>query len=379
MNYTMKTKFVMALVAKALLCSPLAAQGSLRTESRALSFIEAPFPSVQGFTHQQRKLYFATNRLINDDAAARAHANKELLKWDDFFQNRPDAQLTYGYVDVLAPSPRSLQDHNFSMSKPRLASTATDLKESIRQGQFGAPALIFVPGRNNTFYDGVERLAQLSIDMEHEGVPILFSWPSDAISSLFLAESYIAASGYATFSSAYLAQMIHDVVLPEEFSIIAHSLGAKVVGLALTLKTSNGSYFTTSVAAPYPLKDLVLAAPDIGKKAFSGLRGKLVGLTRRRITLYCAEDRALNGAASISDQDERLGYCEKLRGFAEKDGTTQVRVYGAIGGLTKHSYYENSPEVLFDITKVIKEPDAFSSTLGDRQILVIPPTPSDFP
>jgi hypothetical protein len=39
-------------------------------------------------------------------------------------------------------------------------------------------ALIFIPGYNNTFEDGIRRLAQLAYDLDYIGVPILYSWPS---------------------------------------------------------------------------------------------------------------------------------------------------------------------------------------------------------
>lgn len=40
-------------------------------------------------------------------------------------------------------------------------------------------ALVFVHGFNNTFEDGVFRLAQITFDMQYKGSPILFSWASE--------------------------------------------------------------------------------------------------------------------------------------------------------------------------------------------------------
>jgi esterase/lipase superfamily enzyme len=367
-------KLLGVCLATVVLCNTSFAQGLRPSQGGTLAFDEAPFPSVPSFTHSKIRIYFATNRLVDEDAQARVRRaeKKVVFKWEDFFQNKLHSELTYGFIEASVPPARAVQDNNFSISRPQLFNKAGDFSESIGLMKKDTSKLLFVPGFRNTFLDGMERLAQLYVDTNHAGIPVLFSWPSDTPGFL-LADSYRAAVSNASGSSVFLAQALHDVVLPDQFDIITHSVGAKVVTEALTLRTSNGPYFSTSNEKPYPLLNLLLVAPDIGKRAFSVRRDKLVELARRGVTKYCSEDWALTLAAFITDRDDRLGYCDKIRSPSEIDGTTQIRVFGAIGGLTTHLFYETSPEVLSDITQVINGPNAFASTPRDRQILVIPP------
>ena len=353
------------------LCNASFGQGPRRGGAFALE--EVPILRVPSFTHSKIRIYFATNRLVDEDARARVRRaeKKVVFKWEDFFQNKLHSELTYGFIEASVPPARADQDNNFSISRPQLFNKAGDFSESIGLMEKDTSKLLFVPGFRNNFLDGMERLAQLFVDTKHAGIPVLFSWPSDTPGFL-LADSYITAASNAAGSSVFLAQVLHDIALPDHFDILTHSLGSKVVTEALTLRTSNGPYFSTSKDLPFPLLNLLLVAPDVGKRAFSVKREKLVQLAQRGVTKYCSEDWALTVAALITDKDERLGYCEKMRSPSEIDNTTQVRVYGAISGLT-HYFYETSSDVLSDIAKVINGPSAFASTPRDRQILIIPP------
>jgi hypothetical protein len=87
-------------------------------------------------------------------------------------------------------------------------------------------AFVFVHGFNNNFQESLFRLAQLQADMKIDGIPILFSWPSQG-----QVAAYETDKESASYSRDYLMALLTMLTSSPEVSdilVVAHSMGARL-------------------------------------------------------------------------------------------------------------------------------------------------------
>ena len=159
-------------------------------------------------------------------------------------------------------------------------------------------AILFVHGYNNSFEDGVFRLAQIVFDGQlFNVVPVLFSWPSR---NNVLAYRYDEDS--ADLSAEYFLDVLNLLQTKAHIKtvhIIAHSMGNRIVLNALD-RAANW-------LKPRPLGELVFAAADIDRKRFTQL-AETVQQVAHGMTLYAsADDEALWWSGEISSEMPRAG------------------------------------------------------------------------
>ena len=153
----------------------------------------------------------------------------------------------------------------------------------LASSRFKDHAIIFVHGYNTSFDNALYRTAQIAYDMQFDGAPFVYSWPSGGAVT-----SYTYDRESAEGAEPHLRKFI-DLVVKETgataVSIIAHSMGNEA--LLNVLREMN---------SPPPgvlISQLILAAPDVDTDKFANLAGKIGGLSRG-ITLYASSnDRAL--------------------------------------------------------------------------------------
>jgi esterase/lipase superfamily enzyme len=157
--------------------------------------------------------------------------------------------------------------------------------------------LVFVHGYNVSFEDAAVRAAQVAADLNFDGSVLLFSWPSAASVTAYVRDQQAARNaGYALLrllrNHAVAAQ-------PDRVHLLGHSMGAEVIGKALTL---------TAPDDPTPrLAEVVLAAPDVDARVFR--REILPRLTPHaaHITLYASSDDDALRASRVVNGAGRLG------------------------------------------------------------------------
>lgn len=325
----------------------------------AQAVISAHAEAVQAREEQQRgaldaeadkgfttvKIYYATDR---------ARSGSELP--NDFYSGRR-GELEYGTASVSIPDQHrpgkiekpSIWTLDFREDPQRhivLSSVVPAASEVVfaemqdhvrRTGK--AEAFVFVHGFNVSFHEAAKRTAQMAYDMNFEGLPILYSWPSRG--SIL---SYIADTAVVNLSGRRLSRFLEDVVARSgatRIHLIAHSMGNRAMTDALEL-------FALRYKGPMPAFDQVLfTAPDLD----AGLFGEMVHTIRpavRRITLYA------------SNKDWALAFSRKLHGDSPRAGQGGSEILHAaevdsidmteIGDdMLKHSYYANNPSALTDI------------------------------
>jgi esterase/lipase superfamily enzyme len=202
-----------------------------------------------------------------------------------------------------------------------------------------AEAFIFVHGFNVPFHEAAQRTAQMAYDMNFDGLPILYSWPSRA--SLI---SYIADTAVVNLSGRRLSRFLEDVVAQSgatRIHLIAHSMGNRALTDALEL-------FALRYEGAQPAFDQVLfTAPDLDAGLFAEMMAT-IRTTARRITLYASnKDWALAVSRRLHGDAPRAGQGGKgILHVAEVDSIDMTEIGE---DMLKHSYYANNPSALTDI------------------------------
>jgi esterase/lipase superfamily enzyme len=204
-------------------------------------------------------------------------------------------------------------------------------------------AFVFVHGYNVSFADAAKRTAQIAYDLNFEGAPILYSWPSRAnLLSYFSDEAVVRLSG------RHLRRFLDDVVArsgAKRIHLIAHSMGNRALSDALELMAAERRGAGND--APPPFEQIIFTAPDEDAGLFAEMIRSIRPLARR-LTLY------------TSDQDLALATSRELHGDAPRAGEAGEKILisneidsidmSALGeDMLGHSYFANDTSALTDI------------------------------
>ncbi|NQT15611.1 MAG: alpha/beta hydrolase [Planctomycetes bacterium] len=206
-------------------------------------------------------------------------------------------------------------------------------------------AFVFVHGFNFTFEEAAHRTAQLAFDLEFDGAPIFFSWPSQG--GLL---QYSIDETNVVWAVPHLKQFVTSVAREsgaEAVHLIAHSMGNR----ALTLALKSLSYEMQN--EPPLFREVVLTAPDIDADVFSrDIAPAIVG-TADRVTLYA------------SSNDEALRLSKTIHGYRRAGdsgsellvipGVETIDVSTVDTSLLGHDYYGDNMSVIADMLDLINE------------------------
>jgi len=158
---------------------------------------------------------------------------------------------------------------------------------------------LFIHGYNTSFADAAKRTAQIAYDMNYDGVPMFYSWPSRGAT-----RAYLADAATVQVSARHLLGFLEDIVSrsgARKINLIAHSMGSRALTEALEL------YAARHPAAREVFAQVIFAAPDVDADLFVLQAGAMQRLAQR-ITLY------------TSNADVALGTSQALHGDAPRAG-----------------------------------------------------------
>ncbi len=223
-----------------------------------------------------------------------------------------------------------------------------DFKLRVSDAVASAPAhdlLVFIHGYNVSFESALLRTAQLAVDLPFEGVPICYSWPSQATLT-----GYPIDANNADWTVPHLKDFLLDLATQtgaDSINVIAHSMGNRAMTAAIR-QISQQQH-----ADAKPLFDrIVLAAPDIDADYFRRDAAPALVKVADHVTLYASSDdqaliasRKVNGYPRAGDSGADIVIAA---------GIETVDVSGTDLSLLGHSYYGDNETMLRDLYDVVR-------------------------
>nr|WP_253913338.1 alpha/beta hydrolase [Pseudoruegeria sp. HB172150] len=160
-------------------------------------------------------------------------------------------------------------------------------------------AIIYVHGFNNTFDEGVLRLAQLADDFGFEGSAIHYSWPSAG--QVF---GYVYDRDSVLFARDGLDNLITDIKRAgaDTIILVAHSVGSHLV-----METLRQRDIAHPGSVARDLAGVMLISPDIDVSLFRSQAKRIEKLPDPFGIFVSDRDRALRLSARLTGQKDRLG------------------------------------------------------------------------
>jgi esterase/lipase superfamily enzyme len=209
--------------------------------------------------------------------------------------------------------------------------------------------LVFVHGFNVSFEDAVRRTGQIAYDLAWDGVPVLFSWPSQDSA---LPMDYRKDERNAALSADSLREFLTSLaarVPGLTVHVVAHSMGSRVVTAALQqLAVADSPNNSRKL-----LRQVALLAPDIDAELFRRAVSKLAGVVDR-LTLYASD----NDDALVLSQ-RNAGYRRAGQGGQDLviapdiDTIDATQVKTSLLGL-RHLYYADNSTILADLFHLLR-------------------------
>ncbi len=200
-------------------------------------------------------------------------------------------------LSLLEPLSRNGLVHipqNWNLLETITETVVSALWDDVEKSAKGQRPLLYIHGYNTSFAKACDQAALFQANLGLEGRLILFSWPSDG--SLI---NYPGDESDLFWSVAPLEATLEHMVEKfgaGGFDVVAHSLGARGVFLAL-VQLAHRHHESKPL-----LNQLVLTAPDIDAGIFQQ---------------YVADIRSLVGNISlyVSENDKPLALSEEVHGY----------------------------------------------------------------
>lgn len=266
---------------------------------------------------QSERIFVATTRTIGDDRDRFGRGRSEQVSFARYDVNIPPRREA---GDIRWPPKAGTPDperHFMTTAEVRHAdnrSFRADLAaELARLPADQRDAVIFVHGFNNTFSEGVYRIAQLSHDLDMPGAIVHYSWPS-AANPL----GYVYDRDSALFARDGLERLLAEVDAAgaRRIILVAHSMGS-----ALTMEGLRQAIIRDGARAKSRIGGVVLISPDIDVDVFRAQAHAMDGLPQPFLIFGSNRDRILNLSARLAGEPERLGNLSDVSRVADLDVT----------------------------------------------------------
>jgi esterase/lipase superfamily enzyme len=331
---------------------PPAAQtrGSIPTPGSVAAKTER-YSQARGFADV--RVFYGTNRAPTGDPKPAAYYGK----------GRGDLQ--YGYLDVTIPAihkeaqletqPR-WAEYVFNVGESRARYVLLDQVTPLPKDDFvrtlqqqiktaaSKDVFIFVHGFNNTFEDAARRAAQLAYDLDFDGTPLLYSWPSEGS-----ATAYAVDEASVGISGRRLADFLDTVVVrsgAEHIHILAHSMGNRALIEALQ----------TYLARRAPdqrrhiFGQIVFTAPDVDRDYFMDAVAPL-SAAADRVTLYASDNDYALRSSQLLHGAPRAGTAGDV--IIRLPGLDSIDMSAVPADMLGHAYFATNAGAIFDIFRLL--------------------------
>ena len=203
-----------------------------------------------------------------------------------------------------------------------------------------AQLVTYVHGYNNSFDYAARRTAQIADDVGTPVVPVMYAWPSNG-GTWFAGAKYTWDENEAARSSSMLSDVLGGMLsgtAGAPMTLVAHSMGSRL--------EIDGR----------PLREIVLAAPDLDAAVFERRYLDVSLQAASRLTVYCAtDDRALKFSRSVHGGYDRLGSChpETMQALG-RERLEIVDASNLYADIVDHDKVADSPQLLADLGAVLR-------------------------
>lgn len=168
----------------------------------------------------------------------------------------------------------------------------------------GGEAVIFVHGFNNTFSEGLYRIAQMAHDLDLPGSVVHYSWPSAAQPL-----GYVYDRDSALFARDGLERLMIEVEKAgaKRVVLVAHSMGS-----GLLMETLRQMAIRNTSRVIDRIGGVILISPDIDVDVFRAQALAIPRLPQPFIVFSSNNDRILKLSATLTGQKDRLGTIDDL-------------------------------------------------------------------
>lgn len=204
-------------------------------------------------------------------------------------------------------------------------------------------ALLFVHGYNVEFSEAAWRTAQLAYDLSFDGVPIMYSWPSQG-----KVQGYTVDEKSVKLTVPHFAQFIKGLIASgiQQLHLIIHGMSSRALaGVLRELESLHPE-------SPKVFDQIILAAPDINATVFKRELAPVLCKTCKRATLYVSSrDRSIRVSRAVHRSIKRAG--QSGRNMVIVDGIDTIDASNAHTGLLGHGYFETTAALIGDIHELI--------------------------
>lgn len=289
-------------------------------------------------------IFIATTRTVSSDGKA----GNDLSQTTNYLLNLINVPKDHktGMIEQPRFGSASKTSH-FVFVGQRLLDHDTFRSEIAAQlsGRVGASRdiMIFVHGYNTGYDEARFRLAQIAVDSNFTGIPVLFTWPSQARTF-----AYGADKENATASRDDLGQVVSELSsIPGvgRIHFVAHSMGTW-----LTMEALREAAIAGRGDFNGHLGEVMLAAPDIDLDVFKQQLGRVAPFARISV-FAAADDRALSLSSMLAGDRQRVGALDLSKADQREQITKLgVRVYDLSNSKAldffKHGTFAEAPEAV---------------------------------
>ncbi|HEY3729839.1 MAG TPA: alpha/beta hydrolase [Steroidobacteraceae bacterium] len=252
-------------------------------------------------------------------------------RWDVYtlVMGQAAAKSRYVLLDKVVPLPRD--------------GFVSALRKQI-QAAPSKDVFIFIHGFNSTFEDAARRCAQLAYDLDFDGTPMLYSWPSAGSATAYTIDANTVGE-----SGRKLATFLDDVVSQsgaDRIHLIAHSMGNRA--LIEALRTFLEKRAPTQRQRVFG--QIVFTAPDVDREYFIDTIKSMASVAQR-VTLYASNNDLALRSSEIVNGAPRAGMAGV--NIISLSGLDTIDMSAVPADVLGHTYFAANSGAIYDLFRLL--------------------------